>query len=98
MPSSDYSSPFHAENWKDEMIGDFHMEEYKHWDKGHVYWLLNLKDDEEMRRGDAFLYDHMLDYVDEAPKSNEYYQEQNPVLRQLLTLNELKNFEELAAQ
>ena len=77
------------------MIGDFHMEEYKHWEKPHVYWQLNLKDDEEMRRGDAFLYDHMLDYVDDAPKSNEYYQEQNPVLRQLLTLNELKNLEDL---
>ena len=46
-----------------------------------------------MRRGDAFLYDHMLDY------SNEYQeQEQNPLLRQLMMLNEMKNLEELAAQ
>ena len=41
-----------------------------------------------MRRGDAFLYDHMLDY------SNEYQeQEQNPLLRQLMMLNEMKNLE-----
>ena len=50
------------------MIGDFHMEEYEpsFHHRGYVYWHLNLKADEELRHGDAFLHDHMLGYLDEG--------------------------------
>lgn len=54
------------------MHGDFHMEEFMHTEHGRrggrVFWQLNLKDDEEMRHADAFLYDHMLGYLDEGTK------------------------------
>ena len=91
------------------MRGNFHMEEYKHMDhvrgqRGKVIWQLNLKDDEDLRHGDAFLHDYMLDYAGQVhsgydnDQSSGVYEgdgEQNhPILRQLLSLNEMKNLAE----
>ena len=64
----EYTSPYQAEKWKDEVRGhedEFHMMEMMHLDRhtGRVYGQLNLKDDEDLRQGDAFLFDHMLDYA-----------------------------------
>ena len=62
----------------------FHKDESKQYHLpgyGQVYWQLNLKDDEVDSESDAFIYDEMLDYV-------EQHEHTHPFLRTLLEMNE----------
>ena len=70
------------------MHGDLHEEELMQLDKGRIYLQLNLKDDQSLKHADAFIYDNMLDYVENGQT------EKQPLMRQLLALNDLKNFDE----